>query len=103
MARTVAQKCSRQLWTEVRKFRNCKSNLTNCIDKKTGSESIAELFSEKYRELYNFVSYELEQMATSSNDNKSDISMYCLMISVVLRTIILSTPIVLRMTRCNVP
>ena len=59
MARAVAQKCSRQLWTEVRKLRDCKSNLANCIDKKTGSESIAELFSEKYRELYNSVSYEM--------------------------------------------
>ena len=78
MARAVAQKCSRQLWTEVRKLRDCKSNLANCIDKKTGSESIAELFSEKYRELYNSVSYELEQMATISNDNKSDITMYCM-------------------------
>ena len=78
MARAVAQKCSRQLWTEVRKLRDCQSNLANCIDKKTGSESIAELFSEKYRELYNSVSYEFEQMATISNDNKSDITMYCM-------------------------
>ena len=32
MARAVAQKCFRQLWTEVRKLRDCKSNLANCID-----------------------------------------------------------------------
>ena len=40
MARVVTQKCSRQLRTEVRKLRDCKSNLANCIDKKTGSESV---------------------------------------------------------------
>ena len=78
MARAVAQKCSRQLWTEVRKLGDCKSNLANCIDKKTYSESIADFFSEKYRDLCNSVSYELEQIATISNDNKSDITMYCM-------------------------
>ena len=77
MARDVAQKCSCQLWTEVRKFRDCKSNLANCIDKKQVvlREGIAELFSEKYCELNNSVSYELEQIATISNDNKSNITM----------------------------
>ena len=34
MARAVAQKASRQLWTEVRKIRSCKSNVINCMDKK---------------------------------------------------------------------
>ena len=47
MARAVAQKAFRQLWTEVRKIRSGKSNMTNSMDMKTGSANIAELFSEK--------------------------------------------------------
>ena len=51
---------------------------------KTVSKNIAELFSEKYHELYNYVSYEIAQTATTcmSNDNKSDITMvwYCMVI-----------------------
>ena len=64
MARAMAQKASRQLWTEVRKIRSCKSNVTNCMDKKTGNANIVELFSEKYCELFNSVSSEHEDIHT---------------------------------------
>ena len=74
----MAQKASRQLWTEVRKIRSCKSNVTNCMDKKTGSANIVELFSEKYCELYNSVSYEHEQLAIISDANTIDITKYCM-------------------------
>ena len=42
--------------------------------KKTGCENIAELFSEKYSELYNSVSYETDQLATITNNNIKDIT-----------------------------
>ena len=78
MARSVAENNSRQLWEEVRQLRNSKSCVTNCMDKKTGCENIAELFSEKYSELYNSVSYETDQLATITNNNMKDITMYCM-------------------------
>ena len=43
------------------------------MDEKTGSANIAELFSEKYCELYNSVSYEHEQLAIISDANTIDI------------------------------
>ena len=78
MARSVAENNSRQLWKEVRQLKNSKSCVTNCMDKKTGCENIAELFSEKYSELYNSVSYETDQLATITNNNMKDIAMYCM-------------------------
>ena len=48
------------------------------MDKKTECENIAELFSEKYSELYNSVSYETDQLATITNNNMKDITMYCM-------------------------
>ena len=69
MARTVAQRNWRQLWTEVKKPRECKSTMTNCMDKKVGSENIVELFSDKYQELYNSVKYDHDQLAIIRNNN----------------------------------
>ena len=105
MARAVAQNASRQLWTEVRKIRSCKSNVTNCMDKKTGSANIAELFSEKYCELYNSVSYEHEQLAIISDANTIDITKYCMNVASCNNTDlvhVLFIHIMLRMTRCSV-
>ena len=48
------------------------------MDQKTRCENITELFSEKYSELYNSVSYETEQLATITNNNIKDISIYCM-------------------------
>ena len=48
------------------------------MDKKTGSANMAELFSEKYCELYNSVSYEHEQLAIISDANLTDITKYCM-------------------------
>ena len=79
MARSVAENNSRQLWKEVRQLKkNSKSCVTKCMDKKTECENIAELFSEKYSELYNSVSYETDQLATITNNNMKDITMYCM-------------------------
>ena len=76
MARSVAENNSRQLWREVRQLKNSKSCVTNCMDKKTGCENIAELFSEKHSTLYNSVSYETDQLTNITNNNMKDITMY---------------------------
>ena len=48
------------------------------MDKKTGCEIIAELFSEKYSELYNSVNYGSDQLTTIANHNMNDVTMYCM-------------------------
>ena len=78
MARSVTENNSRQLWKEVRQLKNSKSCVTNCIDKKTGCENIADLFSEKYSEPYNSVIYETDQLSTITNNNMKDVTMYCM-------------------------
>ena len=47
MAKSVSENNFRQLSKVVRKLRNSKSVVTNCMYKKTGCENKAELFSEK--------------------------------------------------------
>ena len=42
MARAIAQRKSRELWTGVSKIKSSKSHSTNCMDDVTGSEEIAK-------------------------------------------------------------
>ena len=48
------------------------------MDDVTGSEQITKIFSDKYCELYNFVSYENLQFANIISDNTVDVKMYCM-------------------------
>ena len=74
----IAQRKSRELWTEVNKLKSSKSHSTNCIDDVTGSEQISKIFSDKYCELYNSVSYENLLLANIISDNTVDVKMYCM-------------------------
>ena len=78
MARAIAQRKSRELWTEVNKLKSSKSYSTNCMDDVISSEQIAKIFSDKYCELYNSVSYENLQLANIISDNTVDVKMYCM-------------------------
>ena len=73
----MAEKNSRQLWKKVRKLRNSKFVVTNCMDKKASCENIAEVVSEKYSKLCNSVSYESEQLTIITSHNMNDVTMYC--------------------------
>ena len=77
MAKAISENNSRQLWTEVRKIRNRNSLSINCIDDITGNSCIAELFSKKYDELYNSVSYEEQEMNDLMSVNKKDVEIFC--------------------------
>ena len=77
MAKAISENNSRQLWTEVRKIRNKNSSSINCIDDITGNSCIAELFSKKYNELYNSVSYEEQEMNDLMSVNKKDVEIFC--------------------------
>ena len=78
MVRAIALLKSRELWAEVNKIKSSKTHSTNCMDDVSVSEQIAKIFSEKYRELYNSVSYENLQLANILSDITVDIKMYCM-------------------------
>ena len=46
MARAIAQRKSRELWTEVNKIKSSKTHATNCMDNVNGSEQIVKIFSD---------------------------------------------------------
>ena len=78
MARAIAQRKSRELWTEVNKIKSSKTHATNCMDNVNGSEQIAKISCDKYCEFYNSVSYENLQLANIISDDTVDVKMYCL-------------------------
>ena len=78
MARAIAQRKSRELWTEINKIKSSKPHSANSIDDVPGSEQIGKIFSDKYCELYNSVSYENLQLASIISDNTVDVKMYCM-------------------------
>ena len=49
----------------------------NCIDGITGNSCIAELFSKKYNELYNSVSYEEQEMNDLMSVYKKGVEIFC--------------------------
>ncbi len=53
----------RDFWTEVKKLRGKSTNMPTVVDNAHGQDNIAEVFSKKYEELYNVVSYDRRQMA----------------------------------------
>jgi exonuclease III len=62
MAEAISCNNSRDLWKEVKSVKGSNSTLSSCIDGVSSSEGIALLFSEKYNQLYNSVSYDTLEM-----------------------------------------
>ena len=60
------------------KVRNTTKTVSTCIDDVTGEINIAELFYNKYNEVYNFVRYEQQFLIDLFVDNKYDIRTYCI-------------------------
>ena len=53
---------SRDMWSELKKMKGSGSKLSCSIDGKSDSTDIVNVFSDKYRTLYNSVPYGIEQM-----------------------------------------
>ena len=73
MAESIINNNSRDLWSEIRKVRNTTKIVSTCFDGVTGDINIAELFYNKYNELYNSVRYEQESLNDLFVDNRYDI------------------------------
>ena len=58
----VRDDCQRDFWGEVKRLRGRRVCNPTTIDNVEGDKNIAELFSNKYKNLYNSVSYDVTQM-----------------------------------------
>ena len=62
MADAIAKNSTRDLWTEVKKVRGSGKLTTNRIDDAIGPKNICDVFMNKFKSLYNEVSYEKQEM-----------------------------------------
>lgn len=77
MAESLLAKNKHNFWTEVRKMKGQHKVSTNTVDGATSQEDIADLFGEKYRKLYNSVSFNEIEMKTLVRDIESEIKSKC--------------------------
>ena len=69
MAESILQSGnSRNFWSEVKKIRGNTSKIPNVVDDMSGEADVANLFSEKYCDLYNSVPYNRSDMFTLKNN-----------------------------------
>ena len=61
-AYAVVSNNSRDLWSEVRKVKGRNSKISRNVDGSCDSKEITELFTEKYKHLYNSVPYNIDDM-----------------------------------------
>ena len=62
MAHVIVSNNSRDLWSEVKKVKGRNSKISSNVDGSCDSKEITELFSEKYKHLYNSVPYNIDDM-----------------------------------------
>ena len=62
MANAVVSNNSRDVWSEVRKVNGRNSKISSNVKGSCDSKEITELFSEKYKHLYNSVPYNIDDM-----------------------------------------
>ena len=60
-------------WLEVKKIRNKNTLSSQCIDNISGDENIANLFLNKYNQLYNSVDYDDNEISALCDEN-----VYCI-------------------------
>ena len=60
-------------WSDVKRTLGHSKSLPNTVDGVQGSENIADLFQQKYNELYNSVGYDTHQMAALKREIDDDI------------------------------
>ena len=69
-AQAVLNGNNRDLWSEVRRLISTRSVPSRAIDGQTRSDNIANIFAEKYNNLYNSVSYDARDMEDITFFNK---------------------------------
>lgn len=64
-------------WAEVKKIKKCKTSNATTVDGVTGPVNISNLFCEKYKSLYNSVSYDEDDMCNMLDDLSHGIKHKC--------------------------
>ena len=62
MAEALISNRSRDLWSEVKRMKGRSRKSACIIDGMNGDKDIADLFSDKYKTLYNFVPFDNDDM-----------------------------------------
>ena len=77
MATSMLNNDCKDFWSEVNKIKNVKKNVPNVVDNCTGESDIANMFNDKYKDLYNTVSYCKKDMSNLIADIDTAISTSC--------------------------
>ena len=64
MAQAISENDNRHLWNEAKKMKKTNSSTPNIIDNVSGSENISEVFTHKFKDLYNSVGFESRDLET---------------------------------------
>ena len=77
-AESLAQGNIGDFWSDVRKYRSRKSTLPGTVDGVTGRAEVADLFANKFEQLYNSVPYSDEDMMTVRHEINNAVLNGCL-------------------------
>lgn len=77
MGEALANDETRDFWTEVMKVHKSGSTKVNVMDGQQGNEAASAIFAEKYKKLYNSISYDEAEMNNLQNDIDRDIHEKC--------------------------
>ena len=77
MAEAISQGNGRNLWNEVRKMKKPNNSLPNMVDGKTCSKDICDLFTDKFKNLYNSVGYNDIDMSSLNEEVDAMIKNMC--------------------------
>ena len=62
MAKSVVEGKTSDFWSEVKRIKGCKSTVTASVDGEVDDGCIVDLFANKYKTLYNSVSYDPSEL-----------------------------------------
>ena len=76
MAEAMINNQDRVLWKEVKKMKQSSKSVPNIIDSVTGSENINRVFKNKFKDIYNSVGYNADQLDKLMSDIDNKINDY---------------------------
>ena len=64
MAQAISENDNRNLWSEAKKIKKTNNSIPNIVDNMSGSDNINELFTNKFKDLYNSVGFDSKDLET---------------------------------------
>jgi len=77
MATALQSQDKRNFWCEMKRINNNRSSLPNVVDDAHGDKNITRTFADKYKDLYNSVSYNVNDMNAVRNELENNIASSC--------------------------